>query len=203
MKKILKSTLLITALSSSLMAEVQFDLGAQQFSNSVLGNYKGSTYDLEKSIASTGLAYIDGGYKPKNGRAGSVKAQVKEPKPHWGVSFAMYCYIFDDGCGVNLVGSNGNAINIHLDKNYLRVNGIEVDGHRNGAVNEFYTQTTVDGVVNGNDDNISVVVNGHQFSFLMPNFKLAHVELNVASDGGNNEEKYIDSINGLVITGSD
>ena len=104
MKKILKSTLLITALSSSLMAEVQFDLGAQQFSNSVLGNYKDSTYDLEKSIASTGLAYIDGGYKPKKGRAGSVKAQVKEPKPHWGVSFAMYCYIFNDGCGVNLLG---------------------------------------------------------------------------------------------------
>ena len=207
MKKILKSTLLITALSSSLMAEVQFDLGAQQFSNSVLGNYKDSTYDLEKSIASTGLAYIDGGYKPKKGRAGSVKAQVKEPKPHWGVSFAMYCYIFNDGCGVNLLGSNGNAINIHLDNRLLRVNGTEVDGHANTSNrsdDEFYQETTVDGVVNGNEDNISVVVNGHQFNLVMPNFKLAHVELNVASEGTHSDnDGEIDSINGLVITGSD
>ena len=200
MKKILKSTLLITALSSSLMAEVQFDLGAQQFSNSVLKNYKDSTYDLEKSIASTGLAFIDGGYKPKKGRAGSVKAQVKEPKPHWGVSFAMYCYVYLDGCGVNLVGSNGNAINIHLSNQHLRVNGQNVG---NSSWSDVGRETTVDGVVNGNDDNISVVVNGHQFNFVMPNFELAHVELNVASEGGAGGEEAIDSINGLVITGSD
>ena len=201
MKKILKSTLLITALSSSLMAEVQFDLGAQQFSNSVLGNYKGSTYDLEKSIASTGLAYIDGGYKPKNGRAGSVKAQVKDPKPHWGVSFAMYCYLHADGCGVNLVGSNGRAINIHLAKYSIKVNG-KVLYQGTSSYSAIDRETTVDGVVDGHDDNITVVVNGYKTSFLMSDFKLAHVELNVASDG-NSEEKYIDSINGLVITGSD
>jgi len=199
MKKIIKSTLLITALSSSLMAEVQFDLGAQQFSNSVLGNYKDSTYDLEKSIASTGLAYIDGGYRPKKGRAGSVKAQVKEPKPHWGVSFAMYCFVGTDGCGVNLLGSNGHAINIFFEYDHIRAEGTDVafDGG-------FRDAETINGTVDGNGDDITIVVNGHTFTVNKPNFKLAHVELNVASEGGRGDyEGYIDSINGLVITGSD
>ncbi len=207
MKKFVKSALLLSVLSSCAMAETVFDLGAQQFYNSVTPekHYQDASYDLGTSFASTGLAFIDGGYKPKAGRSGSVKAQVKDPKPHWGVSFSMYCHIYYDGCGASLVGSNGNAINIHLDKNYLRVNGIEVDGHLdNGNVNEFYAETTVDGVVSGNDDNISVVVNGHQFNFIMPNFKLAHVELNVASEGTySHDEGLIDSINGLVITSSD
>jgi len=198
MKKILKSTLLITALSSSLIAEVQFDLGAQQFSNSVLGNYKDSTYDLEKSIASTGLAYIDGGYRPKKGSAGSVKAQVKDSKPHWGVSFAMYCYLNRDGCGVNLLGSNGHAINIFFEHSHIRVEGTDVRD------TSFYDAETINGTVDGNGDDIKIVVNGHTFTVNKPNFELTHVELNVASEGGAGDyEGFIDSINGLVITGSD
>jgi len=197
MKKILKSTLLITALSSSLIAEVQFDLGAQQFSNSVLGNYKDSTYDLEKSIASTGLAFIDGGYKPKKGRAGSVKAQVKDPKPHWGVSFSMYCFVGYDGCGVNLLGSNGHAINIFFEYSHIRVEGTDV------VNSAFGDAETISGTVDGNGDDIKIVVNGHTFTVNKPNFELAHVELNVASEGGRGDGGFIDSINGLVITGSD
>jgi len=209
MKTILKSTIMASLLSVTLMAETVFDLGAQQFYNSITPekHYVDASYDLGKSFASTGLAFIDGGYRPKAERAGSLKAQVKEPKPHWGVSFSMYCYIFDDGCGISVLGSNGNAINIHLDNRRLRVNGVEINGNitfdgSNASSYSFYQETTVDGIINGHDDNISVVVNGHIFNFVMPNFELAHVELNVASDG-NTANKYIDSINGLVITSSD
>lgn len=211
MKKILHTTLLSAILTSTLMSETVFDLGAQQFYNSVTPekHYQDASYDLGTSFASTGLAFIDGGYKPKGGRSGSLKAQVKNPKLHWGVSFSMYCYIFADGCGISLVGSNGNAINIHLDNRRLRVNGEEINGNvtfdgSNVSSYSFYQETTVDGVIDGYDDNISVVVNGHKFNFMMPNFKLAHVELNVASDGttGGNP-KSIDSINGLVITSSE
>jgi len=209
MKTFLQTTIMVSLLSASLMAETVFDLGAQQFYNSITPemHYMDASYDLDKSFASTGLAFIDGGYRPKGGRSGSLKAQVKVPKAHWGVSFSMYCYIFADGCGISAVGSNGNAINIHLDNKRLRVNGIEVNGDvtfdgSNTSSYSFYQETTVDGVINGHDDNISVVINGHIFNFIMPNFELAHVELNVASDG-TTPDKYIDSINGLVITSSD
>ena len=199
MKKILKSTLLITALSSSLMAEVVFNLGAQQFSNSVLKNYKDSTYNLEKSIASTGLAYIDGRYEPKEAKTGGLSVQIKEPNPHWGVSFSMYCYLNIDGCGVNLLGSNGHTINILIEKDVqIRVNGVTLDDGNGRAI----YAATINGTIDGNGDDIEVNINGYKFTVNKPNFKLAHVDMSIASDGRINDTKTIDAIHSLAITSS-
>lgn len=197
MKKILKSTLVVTLLSSTLMAQTVFDLGAQELYNSVEQNYKGGAYDLGTSIASTGMAFKNGRYEPKALSSGGFSVQVKEPKPHWSVNFDMYCYLYSDGCSVDLIGDNGQAINILFERYNIRVNGVAVND------TNFGYEEVIGGAIDGYDDNISVNVAGRQFNFNMPNFNLANVSIGLSSEYGENSTIRIDGLSALSVTSSD
>jgi hypothetical protein len=200
MNKILKSTLFATVLSSTLMAEVLFDLGAQQLSESQAGTYKLSSYDLGKSIVSTGMASgADGAYRPKRQGSGSITAQIKEPKANWGVTFNMYCYLNNDGCGATLIGANGNTINIALS-----YNSISVEGNKSTYTN-FYNAENIYGSVQTiqDSDEIEIIINGaYKYRVTKPNFKVAQVALSVGTEGSATDY-HIDKVTSLVISASD
>jgi len=200
MNKILKSTLVATLISSTLMADVLFDLGAQQLSESQAGTYKLSSYDLGKSIVSTGMASgADGAYRPKNYGAGGITAQIKEPKANWGVTFNMYCYLDADGCGATLIGANGNTINIAL-----AFRSISVEGNESKYEN-FYREENIYGSVQTikDSDEIEIIINGkYKYRVTKPNFKVAQVALSVGTEGSATNNR-IDKVSSLVISASD
>jgi len=194
MNKKLQSILLATVVSSSLMAgELVFDLGAQQLSRAQNGEYKMSTYDLGKSLVSTGMVSIDGAYVPQKGYTGSITAHIKEPKPNWGVTFDMFCYLNNDGCGVELLGTNGNTINISFGARYMSVDGNVT------SFNYMLYKTEIQGSVHKIDNNnVEVIINGYRYILNKVNFQLAHVNMSVSA-----MEPYYDKINSLAITTSD
>jgi hypothetical protein len=199
MNKNLQSILFTIVLSNSLIAgELIFDLGAQQLSRAQDGEYKMSTYDLGKTLVSTGMISTGSAYRPKDGYSGSITAHIKEPKSNWGVTFDMYCYLHHDGCGVELLGTNGNTITISLEKYH-----ISVDGNRTKDTN-LYLNTEVQGSVHrvGNSDSIEVIVNGYEYILNKPNFKLAHINMSVSTEDNYDSYK-IDKINSLAISTSD
>jgi hypothetical protein len=198
MNKIIKSTLLAMLLSSSLMAEVVFDLGAQQLSNAQDGIYKVSSYDVGKSIIATGMISNKGTYQPKIANRGSMSVQIKEPKPNWGVTFSMYCYLYNDGCGVTLLSKSGASINISLNYHYLSIDGNQTTS------NQFKFNTDVYGSIQQiqNSDNISININGFQNIITKPNFKLAHIDIGLSGIEHSNGYR-LDSINSLAISTSD
>jgi len=200
MNKKLQSILLATVVSNSLIAgELVFDLGAQQLSRAQEGKYKMSTYDLGKSLVSTGMISTGSAYRPKDGYSGSITAHLKEPKPNWGVTFDMYCFLEDDGCGVELLGTNGNTISISFEQYY-----ISVDGNKTKDTGLFYRNTEIQGSVHrvGSSNNVEVAVNGYKYILNKPNFELAHVNMSVSATEGN-DLYTIDKINSLAITTSD
>jgi len=200
MNKIIQSALLATVASSSLLAgELVFDLGAQQLSRAQDGEYKMSTYDLGKALVSTGMVSTGSAYRPKAGYSGSITTHIKEPKPNWGVTFDMYCFLYADGCGVELLGANGNTITISLEKNF-----ISVDGNKTKDTSLFYQDTEIQGSIHrvGNSDNVEVIVNGYKYILNKPNFELAHLNMSVSTEAPQNESN-IDKINSLAISTSD
>jgi len=194
MNKKLQSILLATVVSNSLIAgELVFDLGAQQLSRSQEGKYKMSTYDLGKSLVSTGMVSTGSAYVPQKGFPGSITAHIKEPKPNWGVTFDMSCYLYDDGCGVELLGTNGNTINISLGAKYISVDGNVT------SYNYILYKTEIQGSVHRIGSKVEVVLNNHKYILNKPNFELAHVNISVSAA----EPTYYDKINSLAITTSD
>ena len=181
------------------MAEVVFDLGAQQFYNSVEKNYADSTYDLDKSIVSTAMAFTDGVYRPKDKHAGRLSVQLKTPKPKWGVSFSVSCYLGDDGCGLTLLGNRGKALNINFDYEEVTVN------NKTKSDNRFKFRETINGTVEANETNIIVHVAGYTFEVAKRDFQLASVTVNLQ---GTVEENgvlsySIDSLSSLTITNAE
>ena len=199
MNKILKSTLFATLLSSTLMADVVFDLGAQQLSNAQDGVYKMSSYDVGQSIVATGMVSNNGVYKPKANNRGGMSVQIKEPKPKWGVTFSMYCYLYSDGCGVTLLSKDGASINISLNYNYLSIDGNQTQS------NQFTHSTDVYGSIQQipNSDDITININGFQNTITKPNFKLAHIDIGLSGIEGSSYQSRIDSINSLAVSTSD
>ena len=198
MNKIIKATLLTTLLSSTLMAEVVFDLGAQQLSNAQDGVYKMSSYDVGESIIATGMISTNGVYKPKAANRGGMSVQVKEPKENWGVTFSMYCYLYSDGCGVTLLSKDGASINITM-VNTL----ISIDDKKIKPTTKFYNATDIYGSIQQikNSNDISININGYKHTISKPDFKLAHIDIGISGLEGTNSR--IDSINSLAISTSD
>ena len=198
MKKYLKFTLLMTLLSNLLVADVVFDLGAQQLSNSVDGDYIDATYDAGDSIVSTGLAQVNGYYRAKEYRTGHFSVQVKQPKTQWAVSFNMYVYLaFNraDGSSITLTSSNGQAINIYIEREHIAVEGTTLDTGLSGG-------EVISGTIQKNGNNIDIIINGsYVFHISKPNFKLEQFNIILATDSSNYID-YIDKLNNLTISTS-
>ena len=195
MKRILKATLLATLLSSSLMAEMVFDLRAQQFSNSLEGKFKDSTYDVGKSIVSTGLAYVDGSYRPKAGEIDGIRVRVKEPKPNWSVTFEMYSYLDTDGFGVTLQDPDGHAINLAFGRGYIAVDG------ETKSLSSLYRSETFNCSIEKQEEGIKIVINGlYIFVVKKKKFNLSYVNISLSGVDGKN---VVDRISSLAIVTSD
>lgn len=185
--------LFLSVFSNIAIAQVVFDLGAQQFSNSVAKSFEDSTYDLGTSLASTSLAYNDGHYESKVNETGSLKVQIKDPQVNWGVSFSMYCYLGSESCGINLLDLNGQAININFNQQVISVDGTTL------SLDNFKYGESINGTIDASGaDDIIVSINGHNFTVTKPNFKLVHLEINLNAEGVNFQA----NITGLAITSS-
>ena len=93
MKKLLKTALLTTALTSLLTAGTIFDLSAQHFSNSLKGKGVGGKYNLPKCYVSTALKYSDGFYTLADRKTQNMAVEIKTPPSTWSVSFDMSYYL--------------------------------------------------------------------------------------------------------------
>lgn len=197
MKKYLKLTLLVTLFSNMLMADVVFDLGAQQLSNSVDGEYIDATYDAGDSIISTGLAHVDGYYRAKDHRTGHFSVQVKQPQAQWAISFNMYIYIHSGGEGssMTLTSSSGQAVNIYIGYGYISVAGTTIETNING-------ESILSGSIQMNGNNIDIIINGsYVFHVEKPDFKLRQFNMILGTEKGINIS-LIDKLNNLTISTS-
>ena len=216
MTKLLRTALLTAVFATSLFSEVVFDLGAQQFyysatpittkgtdsdGNSIDVNesqYVEASYDLNKSIASTGLASVDGYYRPKGGRSGHFAVQIKDPKPKWGVTFSMYAYLDADGCGIQLLSADGQTISVHFDYGSISAAGVKK------ADSDFRNKEDISGDIQMNGDTVEITINGkYKFSINKPGFKLAKVDVSLQTEARSDYEYYIDKLNNLSISASD
>ena len=219
MTKLLRTALLTAVFATSLFSEVVFDLGAQQFyysatpittkgtdsdGNSIDVNesqYVEASYDLNKTIASTGLASVNGYYSPEIYGSGHFGVQIKDPKPKWGVTFSMYAYIGEygkrDGCGVQLLSDDGQTITIHFDYGSVSVAGVKkVDNDLKGGMD-------ISGDIQMSGDSVEVTINGKdKFSINKPGFKLAKVDISLHTESSNYTDM-IDKLNNLSISASD
>jgi hypothetical protein len=194
MKKYLKMALITMACSNLLMADMVFNLGAQQFSNSIEGNFTDSTYDLDNSIVSTPLKFDKGHYIP-NG-SGSFKIQLKESKSKWGVIFDIDSYLNVRGFGVTLLGKEGNTLSLFFSNTKISVNGQVVEDSAFGGDKKIVGSIQSDG------NTINVLINAkHTFNIEKSNFKLAYVEVNLGTDADYYNSRP-DFLNGLAISTS-
>ena len=192
MKRILKATLLTTLLFSPLMADMVFDLRAQQFSNSLEAKFKDSTYDVGDSIVSTALAYVNGYYRAQTYGIGGIQVRVKEPKPNWSITFDMYGYLEYDGVGVMLQDPDGHAINLAFGWKY-----IALDGEKK-VIDSFYRSEQINCVIQKQGNTIDIVINGqYKFTTTKEKFDLSYV--NITLSGSETPDK----LNSLSISTSD
>jgi len=123
MKKLLKTALLATALTSLLTAGTIFDLSAQHFSNSLDGDGVGGRYDLPKCYVSTALKYVNGSYNLTNGATQNMAVEIKTPPSNWSVTFDMSYYLYDDTHQVRLTSDTGKTIIVAFRYNQIYLNG--------------------------------------------------------------------------------
>ena len=192
MKKHLKLAFITLACTNLLMADMVFNLGAQQFSNSVEGNFKDSTYELDKTIVSTALKFDKGHYISDG--SGSFKVELKEPQPKWGVTFDMNSYLYDRGLGVTLLGKEGQVLTLFFSYGEISVDGKVIED------NTFGREETIVGSLESNGAGVTVVINGkHSFKIDKSNFKLAYIEINLGNES-HGAQYYPDQLNGLAIS---
>jgi hypothetical protein len=194
MKKYLKMALITMACSNLLMADMVFNLGAQQFSNSIEGNFKDSTYDLDNTIVSTSLKFDKGHYIPNV--SGSFKIQLKELKSKWGVIFDIDSYLNIRGFGVTLLGKEGNILTLFFSNKKISVNGQVIED------NAFGGSKKIIGSIRSDGNTIKVLINAkHTFNIKKSNFKLAYVEVNLGQDDFRGYPQ-LDRLNGIAISTS-
>ncbi len=212
MPKILTIFLLTFSLSSSLLADIVFDLGAQQFyycattitdkNGDEQPQFKEASYDVGTAIVSTGLASINGYYRPDNYQSGHFGVQIKEPKAKWAVNFSMYAYLGSDDSSVQFLSENGQSFTIHFDNDTISVNGEKKtdEAFSAGILN---SETDISASIYVNGDNIEVIINGdNKFIVKKPNFKLAKVDISLYTDNDDFIYK-TDKLHSLTISTSD
>jgi len=187
-----KLTLIILATSNFLMADMVFNLGGQQFSNSIEGKFKDATYDLPETTVSTSLKFDNGHYIPNH--SGSFKVQLKKPKAKWGVTFDVDAYLSTRGFGVTLMSKEGRIVTIFFSQNKISVSGKVIEEK------SFNGHKKIIGSIESDGKTIDIIFNGkYIFKVEKPNFQLVYVEVNLATDWQGNYA-HPDKLNGLAIS---
>lgn len=212
MTKFIKTILFTTVLTSSLFSDVVFDLGAQQFyycattitdkNGDNVPQYVEASYDVGSAIVSTGLASVDGYYRPMDYSSGHFSVQIKEPKSKWAVNFNMYADLYMEGCSVQFLSDNGQSITVHFDNDTISVAGEEkTDKYFSRGLTGAYSDISGDIQMNG--DTIDITINGkNKFSIKKPNFKLAKVDISLYTEGSQYISQ-IDKLHSLTIATSE
>jgi hypothetical protein len=194
MKKYLKIALITMACSNLLMADMVFNLGAQQFSNSIEGKFKDSTYDLDKTIVSTPLKFDKGHYVPNE--SGSFKVQLKEPHLKWAITFDMDSFLSGRGFGITLLGKEGDVLTLFFSFHKISVNAKIIEDET------FQHAKKIIGSIESDGNIIKVIINGkHSFKVEKSNFNLAYIEVNLGTDTDNVRARP-DFLNGIAISTS-
>ncbi len=184
MKRYIKTAAIAILISQSLSAEVIFDIGDQQLSESVNQTYKDATYETDNVLINTGLAYIDGAYSPKLLKSGHYGVKIKEPKDNWSVTFAMKCYTVNSGCGVTLNGANGKAISMEFDIDQINVDGNSTKDSSLSSSSTSNCETYINASVEKVQNGVEVVINGkHKYIINKKDFKLGQIDISINSDG--------------------
>jgi len=192
MKKIIKTALLATTLTSLLTAGTIFDLSAQHFSNSLKGKGAGGKYNLPKCYVSTGLKYTDGSYTLANGKTQNMAVEVKTPPSTWSVSFDMSYYLHNDTHQVRLTSDTGKTIIVAFRWNQIRLDG-EVIYEKSYTLEN---RTSVSCTISKSGNAVRLITGLTTKDILIPGFsKLKFVNVSVDKDWGN-----WDTLNGLNIS---
>jgi len=126
MKKILKSALLVTALTNLLTAGTIFDLQAQHFSNSNDGDGVAAKYDLPNVYVSTALKYINGFYTLVSTSTQTMSVELKSPPANWSVSFDMSYYLNNQTHPIRFTSDTGRTITVTFKYYYIFLNGVKI-----------------------------------------------------------------------------
>lgn len=203
--------------SSVAMADVVFDLGAQQLyypatkltdSNGydTIDQYQEATYDTGAAIVSTGLTSVNGYYRPMEKRNGYFGVSIKEPKANTAISFSMYCYLNDDGCSIELLDKNAQAVNIsfHYYSDYSNNLYGKISTAGQFAYGIGNNDTSINGTIEIDPTNIHISINGGTFAFDVPKtgFELKKVNFSLYTEGSTYID-YTDKLNALSISTSD
>ena len=195
MKKLLKSALLMTALSSALTAGTIFDLTAQHFSNSLDGDGVGARYDLPNVYVSTALKYIGGYYAVTGYNTQTMAVEIKTPPSNWSVSFDISYFLSEQTHSIRLTSDSGKTIIVAFRYNQIYLNGKVI----------YTDQNTLEGrapvsfTISKSGNTITLITNLKTEKITVSNFsKLKFLNISLLRDEG----RY-DYLNGLNISSSD
>ena len=198
MKKLLKSTLLLTALSSALTAGTIFDLSAQHFSNSLDGEGVGARYDLPNVYVSTALKYTAGLYTPTTNRATQTMAvEIKTPPSNWSVSFDMSYYLYTKVHPIRLTSDTGKTITVSFAKRKISLNAESISEPTN-----FYYRKEITGTITKSGNTVTCQIAGYVTKTItVSNFsKLKFINVSLLLDHNEYNNYQPDYLNGLNIS---
>jgi len=201
MRKLLKSALLLTALSCALTAETIFNLGAQHFSNSLDGEGEAARYNLPKCYVTTGLKYSNGRYvKAYSLGVEGMDVEIKTPSSNWSVSFDMSYYIGDEDHTVRLTSDTGKTLIVVFRMHEIYFNGEKIYGS-----DRFERRELVSFNVTKSGDEVTFTTGFVTKTITFSNFsklKFVHVSLNHELYDSYHPENYYDYLIGLNIGSS-
>jgi len=198
MKKIIKTALLATTLTSLLTAGTIFDLSAQHFSNSLDGDGVGGRYDLPKCYVSTALKYTNGVYALTTYRATQTMAvEIKTPPSTWSVSFDMSYYLYTDTHQVRLTSDTGKSIIVAFRWNQIYLNGKVV--YEDSSALEL--RTLVSCTISKSGNTVTLITGLTTKTITVSGFsKLKFVNVSVMYDETTYHGSGYDYLNGLNIS---
>ncbi len=150
MNKALKVMAMVSLLSSSLFAEIVFNLEEQHFSKAIEGTYESARYELTDAYVSTNLKYIEGVYLSDDS-TGKFNVELKEPIESWSVSFDVWFYLSSKRRFIKLVDENGESAVVSFKSK-------DINFDNKSVVSDLYSgeRLTVGLLKNGDDIELSI-----------------------------------------------
>jgi len=203
MRKMMLGLLVLMAVVSA-KAEMVFDLGAQQFYYPITrvtdtdGNdhlqFVEASYDTGKAIVSTGLASVDGYYRPADYKNGYFGVKIKKPKARTAIAFSMYCYLHVDGCSIEMVSNRGSAFTLDFSDKKISVDGKVM------PVDYFHKGTNINGSIEVDPEQILITINGrYVFTLDRKDFILFKLNISLYTER-DYYRSHIDKLMGLTVS---
>ena len=193
MKKIIKTALLATTLTSLLTAGTIFDLSAQHFSNSLDGDGVGGRYDLPKCYVSTALKYTNGTYTLTTSYATqNMAVEIKTPPADWSVSFDVSYFLYENTHQVRLTSDTGKTITVAFRYHTIYLNGTSI--YSSSHALEY--RTPVSCTISKSGNSVTFTTGLTTKTIAVSNFsKLKFVNIALQQDGSGDAKGYLNGLN--------